>query len=70
MDLVLYSTHCPQCNVLINKLKEKKLEFELNENIEEMKSLGFKSSPMLKVDDKFLNFKEAFKWINEVNYER
>ena len=53
-----------------NKLKENKLEFELNANIEEMRSLGFKSAPMLKVNDKFLNFKQAFKWINEVNYER
>ena len=66
MDLVLYSTGCPQCNILKNKLKDKNLSFEINEDVEEMKKMGFKSSPMLKVDDKIMNFKEAFKWVNGV----
>lgn len=65
MEIILYSTGCPQCNVLKKKLSDKNLIFQIDENLEEMKSLGFKSAPMLKVDDKILNYKEAFKWLNE-----
>lgn len=67
MKIILYSTHCPQCNVLTDLLNAKNLEFELNDNIEEMKKLKFKSSPMLQVDDKIMNFKEAYQWAKGYN---
>ena len=66
MEVILYSTGCPQCNVLKNKLKEKNISFVANEDIDEMKRMNFKSAPMLKVDNQIMNFKEAFKWINGV----
>ena len=38
------------------------------EDVEEIKKLGFLSVPMLSVDGKILNFKEAFNFLkNEVN---
>ena len=66
MNVTLYSTGCPQCNVLKKMLSEKGISFEVNNDLQEMKNLGFKSAPMIKMDDQILNFKQAFKWLNEV----
>ena len=68
MKVILYSTGCPQCNILKEMLQKKNIIFQIEDNIEEMKKLGFLSLPMLSVDDKILNFKEAFNFLkNEVN---
>ena len=61
---VLYTTHCPQCRVLEAKLKQKNIEYIENTDIEEMKSLGMMSAPMLKVNDSLLSFVDAVKWVN------
>ena len=66
MNVTLYSTGCPQCNVLKKMLSKKGISFEVNNDLQEMKNLGFKSAPMIKMDDQILNFKQAFKWLNEV----
>ena len=65
--VTLYTTHCPKCNVLAKKLEQKGIEFEINEDVGELITLGFHTAPMLKVDDKFLNFTEANNWIKEQN---
>lgn len=64
-QIILYSTHCPQCKALETKLQRKNISFEVNDNAEEMKQLGFKSAPMLKVDDEIFNFSQAIKWVNQ-----
>ena len=64
MKIKLYTTHCPQCKALETKLEKKAIEFESCDNIEEMKTLGFKAAPVLKVDENYLNFSEAIKWVN------
>ena len=61
----LYSTHCPQCKVLESKLNKKSIQYEICDDQEVMKKLNFKAAPMLQIDDKFLNFSEAVKWVNE-----
>lgn len=60
----LYTTHCPQCRALESKLDKKSIQYETCDNIEEMKQLGFKAAPMLQVDDQYLNFSQAIKWVN------
>ena len=68
MKVILYSTGCPQCNILKEMLQKKNIIFQIEDNVEKMKELGFLSLPMLSVDDKILNFKEAFNFLkNEVN---
>ena len=68
MKVILYSTGCPQCNILKEMLQKKNIIFQIEDNIEEIKKLGFLSLPMLSVNDKILNFKEAFNFLkNEVN---
>lgn len=65
MAIVLYSTGCPKCNVLIKKLTAKSIEFTENDDVDEMLKKGMQSVPWLEVDGKLMDFSEANKWINE-----
>ena len=59
----LYSTHCPQCIMLENMLKQKKVNYELVKTTpEEVKAMGFASVPVLEADGKFMTFPEARAW--------
>jgi glutaredoxin-related protein len=64
--VILYSTHCPRCKVLELKLKQKNIEFEENNNVEEMTAKGFKEAPKLEITDgTIMDFKQAVDWIKE-----
>ena len=60
----LYSTHCPQCKTLETKLNRSNIEYEICDDIEEMKSKGFKAAPVLETEDGVFNFSQAIKWVN------
>ena len=62
--IILYSTNCPRCEILKEKLQKKNIKFEECNNIEEMVKLGISTVPILKVDNKYFNFKEANNYIN------
>lgn len=64
MNIVLYSTHCPRCTVLEKKLEAKGIKFEIETSVDDMLALGITQVPMLRVDDKLLNFAEANTWVN------
>ena len=66
MKVILYTTHCPKCNVLTTKLKSKGVDYEEITDVDVMRDKGFMSAPMLKVDGKIMTFAEAIKWVNEV----
>lgn len=63
--ITLYTTNCPRCSVLEKKLEMKNITFEKNENVDEMLKLGFTSAPMLKVDEKIMDFTDALRWVGE-----
>ena len=63
--ITLYSTNCPKCNVLKQKLQSLNIDFEISDNIDELIKLGFMEAPILKVNDKYLNFSKAVNWIKE-----
>ena len=63
--VILYSTHCPRCKVLEAKLKQKNIEHEEINDVEQMKAKGFNEAPKLEVDGVVMNFTEAVKWIGE-----
>lgn len=65
MNVILYSNHCPQCNLLTTKLKEKGIEFDEVNDIDLMLSKGFMSMPMLEVDEDTFKYADALKWVNE-----
>lgn len=64
VKVVLYSTHCPKCNVLEKKLKNKNIEYEEVNDIEIMQQKGYLSVPVLEVDGVAMEFSTANEWIN------
>lgn len=60
----LYSTHCPQCRALEMKLNKKNIPFEICDDMELMKNLGFQAAPVLETPDGIFNFSAAIKWVN------
>lgn len=64
IDVILYSTGCPRCNVLKKKLNEKGINFSENNSVEEMLSMGIMEAPMLRVDGELLDFTKAVMWVN------
>lgn len=65
MKVVLYTIDCPMCKVLEKNLDEKGFRYEKNTNKDNMRELGITHCPMLLVDNKLLNFKEAMQYIKE-----
>ena len=65
MDIILYSTGCPKCNILKKKLAEKNIQYIENNDVEEMASLGIDFVPVLYVNGEMLQFKEANDWVNQ-----
>lgn len=51
--------------ILKEKLYSKHLSFTECKNIEEMEELGIATVPVLKVNDKYLDFKDANNYINQ-----
>lgn len=63
--VVFYTTHCPKCQILEKKLKQKKLNFIEENNIDEMLKIGLTTVPWLDVDGEMMDFNQANQWINE-----
>lgn len=62
--IILYTTHCPRCNVLKKKLDNIGVEYEECEDVDIMKERGFMQAPMLDVKGEVMDFAKAVKWIN------
>ena len=63
MNIILYSTHCPQCIVLENLLKQVGISYDEENDTEKMLEMGFTSVPKLQVDDQVMDMKDAMLWI-------
>ncbi len=66
MKVILYSTHCPKCNVLEKKLNQNYIPYEEVNDVNVMRKKGFLSAPMLEVDGEIMDFKTANNWINSL----
>lgn len=62
--ITLYSTGCPKCKVLKKKLDEKGIKYTVNLSVEEMMAIGITQVPVLCVEGKLLQFKQAVDWVN------
>jgi len=62
---VLYSNGCPKCKILKQKLDEKNINYEICSDIDIMIENGFRSMPMLKVNETVMNYLEAINYIKE-----
>lgn len=65
-NVILYTIHCPKCNVLEKKLASKNIDFTISEDIETMMNKGFKSAPILEVNGMAYDFSQAVKWVNTI----
>lgn len=62
----LYSTGCPNCRILKQKLEDKGVSYKENNSVSDMIAKGFTHVPMLEVDDKIYNFNEALLAVKEM----
>lgn len=62
---VLFTIDCPNCKILERKLEQANIGYAVCKDKELMRKNGIDHLPVLKVDDKFMSFKEAMKWIND-----
>lgn len=65
MQITLYSTGCPKCNVLTTKLDSKQIDYTIISDINIISSKGITTVPVLEVDGDMLDFKTAINWINK-----
>jgi len=67
--ITLYSTHCPKCSVLEQKLKQKNIPFSIQDDEDEVVKYGrehnIRSAPLLDVDGRAHDFIMAIKFIND-----
>ena len=75
--IIFYTTNCPKCQVLKKKMDSLGIEYELNNDIEEMLLQGIQTVPMLRIEEELfdssslttlLDFSQAVKWLKE--YEK
>lgn len=64
-NIVLYSTGCPKCNVVIAKLNKAGLNYEVCNDTNKMEQLGIDQLPVLEVNGELMEFAKAVKWIGE-----
>lgn len=65
MSIKFYSTNCPKCKILKQKLDNKHIQYEEINDANLMIDMGFTEAPMLEVDN-VMSFGEAIKWVNSV----
>lgn len=61
----LYSTGCSKCIILTKKLDEAGITYDVFDDVDKMIEMGMTTVPMLEVDGKIMNFKEAVDWIKK-----
>ena len=64
MKVTLFSTNCPRCKVLAQKLTDKGIDFNISEDVDEMIRRGFRSAPVLDVNGNSMNFSDAINWVD------
>lgn len=63
--MILYSTGCPLCKTLEQKMKKAGVSYTKIDDEEEMIRLGFQSVPVLYAFGKYMNFSEAMKYLDD-----
>lgn len=61
----LYTTGCPKCRVLEEKLDGKKIDYVEETSQVNMRARGITKVPVLEVDGEMMEFYDAVKWVNE-----
>lgn len=67
--VILYSTGCPKCNVLKQKLNNKLISYTEETSVDKMLGMGITQVPVLSVNGNLLEFAEANEWLNGYHAE-
>ena len=67
--ITLFSTNCPKCVVLEQRLRDVGVEFTVCNNMTVMRDRGFVSAPMLEVDGQMMDFVAAIQWLQSKTNE-
>lgn len=62
--IILYSQDCPKCKILEQKLRQKNIIFDISKETDKLAKLGFMTLPVLQVNEDYLDFGSAVKWVN------
>ena len=62
--IILYSNNCPRCKILKKKLDDNKINYEIIDNVNTMIDKGLSTVPVLEINGRMLDFKEAVEWVN------
>lgn len=54
---------CPKCKILKMKLTEKNIPYTECQDVKKMIDMGFKSAPVMFVDDDYYSFSEAIQYV-------
>lgn len=65
MAITLYSTGCPKCKVLDQKLNEMHIPHDINTDADKMIEMGFMSAPVLDVNGEIMDFSQAIRWMRD-----
>ena len=60
---ILYTTHCPKCSVLKEKLDAANIQYLEVDDTEIMTAKGIDTVPVLQVEDIMMSFATAVEWI-------
>jgi len=67
--ITLYSTHCPKCSVLEQKLKQKNIPYTIIDDedlvVEYGRKHNMRSAPLLDVEGDAMDFIRSIKFIND-----
>lgn len=63
--VILYSNNCPRCKILKRKLDDNKINYEIIDDVDTMIDKGLNTVPVLEINGKMLDFKEAVEWVNK-----
>ena len=71
MKIKLYSTGCSSCIMLKRTLEEKKVDFTIVDDMDNILEVankhGFKTVPFLEIDNTIYNYSEAMEIVKKMN---
>lgn len=69
-NIIVYSTHCPQCTMLTKLLEQKEIQYSIIDDETEVKAVaaraGIKSVPFCNVSGEIKTFQEMIGYINSL----
>lgn len=65
MNVILYTSGCPRCNMLKKELDKNEIMYDVFDDVDKMIEMGFNEVPILEVDNTKMNYTEAIKWIKK-----